>query len=152
LQDCGKLPHSWETTPEADPAMARYGTTGRWRKRFLHRQSTTTDYEVINVIGKGRAREVRWRRGAVYSIASFLVCLFRPATFPLRYPTSPWPRKCSVRRAPFPNRAFQSAPLSCRLSRVRCVDARDGERLYGNRPGFLSNRRALDSFPRASER
>src|SRR3974390_1806021 len=37
-----------------------------------------------------------------------------------------------VRRAPPPNRAFQSARLSRRLSRLRCVDARDAERLCGS--------------------
>src|SRR5580704_1583449 len=59
-----------------------------------------------------------------------------------------WP----VRRAPTPNRAFQSARLSCWLSRLRCVDARNGERLCGNRHGFLSNRRGLGSSARASKR
>jgi hypothetical protein len=58
----------------------------------------------------------------------------------------------SIRRAPSPSRIFRFARLSCWLSRLRCADAADGERLCGNRSGFLSNSRALDSFARASER
>lgn len=58
----------------------------------------------------------------------------------------------SVRGAPTPNCSFKSARLSCWLSRLRCVDARHGERLRENRTGFLSNPRALDSSVRASER
>ena len=45
-----------------------------------------------------------------------------------------------VRRALRPNSAFGSVGLSCRLSGFRFVDAGDGERLCGDRPGFHSDR------------
>ena len=125
-----------------------------------------------------RRGKVHRRRGAIYSIASLLVCLLQSAKFSLftQPPSRPtklqhnqfncltderllldfgvlaqdplWSVPCALP----PNRAFQSARLSCWLSRLGCVDARDGERLCGNRPGFLSNPRALDSSERASER
>src|SRR5271165_1501164 len=131
-------------------------------------------YEPININRKGQAHgsALAARRG------SFLVCLLRPAKFPTSTHAPASLQGCNksvltvltherllldfsvftqdplwpVLRAPTPNRAFQSTRLSCWLPRLRCVDARDLERLCGNRQGFLSNRRALDSSARASER